>query len=320
MRHYSQMPLCTKMRTLLLLWLFWPVALLAQRDSLTDYIYTVITLDSVTVSATREELDLRDFINLVQEDLSFYKAFYHLRTTPHRSEVQMKFFNKRGRQKASYFARTHQFNDDLCRSMKMEEEDISGHFFSRKGAYIYYTAELYAAIFFTRDTLCVSGQNEAWRPQKTDKLSGMAKHIEELKKVIFATGQPAEVPFTGDKMAIFSKKMIDRYTYKIQSDTLNGKPCYLFSIQAKPELPPSKTVIKKLDIWFEHGNLQVLRRQFHLYARTLLYDFDVNFDISLHQNGSYYLPQQISYRGWWKIPTQRLEKSQIDVRFYDFFN
>ncbi len=319
MRPPSQMPLSAKMRTLFLILLLFPAALSAQRDSLTEYIYTVITLDSVTVSATREGLDLRDFIKLVQEDLSFYNAFRKLRLSPHRSDVHMSFSDKRGRPKADYFVRTRQRNEGLCRSMEVEEEKVSGPFFSRKGSYKYYTAELYASIFFTRDTACLPRQSEAWPAQNSQKLSGTAKHIEELKKVFFATGQAADVPLTGNKMAIFSEKMVDRYAYEIQGDTLSGHPCYRFSIRAKPDLPTSKTVIKKLDIWFERGNLQVLRRQFHLYARAFLYDFDVHFDILLQQQGLHYLPQHISYQGWWKVPTQKIERGKVEVRFYDFF-
>ncbi len=291
----------------------------AQQDSLTDYIYSRIVLDEVVVTASRDgTLDVRDFIRLVQSDLSFYRAFYNLRTISYRSETHMRFFNRKGKEKASYFVRNHQLSDGLCRSMQMEEEKHKGRFFTQKGSYVYYTAELYAYVFFTRDTVCVSAHPDAWRPAETHKLSGTNKHVEELKKVLFATGQPTDIPLSGKKMAIFSEKMIDRYNYAIQSDTLNERPCYLFSIQAKPDLAPSKTIIKKLDIWFERGSLQILRRKFHLYARTLPYDFDVNFDIHLTKENELYLPQSISYHGWWKVPTQKLEKAEIKVVFYDF--
>ncbi len=288
----------------------------AQADSLTGYIYSRVTLDEVVVTASKSELDLWDFITLVQEDRSFYRAFYNLRTRPYVSETRMTFYNRQGRKKAGRYLKTSQWSDGQCYHTQTLEEKTEGKFYTRKGAHRYYTSELYDHIFFAPDTICTSPGD--WQPRDTRKLSGRDKQIEELKKLLFATGQPANIPLIGDKAAIFTRKMIERYEYEISSDTLEGRPCYLFSVHAKPDLAASKTVIKRFDIWFERGSLQVLRRKFFLYQRSALYDFDVKFDIRLEQMGDLYLPQSILYQGWWKVPFQKLEKARAEVLFSYF--
>ncbi len=288
----------------------------AQADSLTGYIYSRVTLDEVVVTASKSELDLWDFITLVQEDRSFYRAFHNLRSRPWLSETRMSFYNRKGQKKAGRYLKTSQWSNGRCYHTQTLEEETEGRFYTRKGAHRYYTSELYDHIFFAPDTICPSPED--WQPRDTRKLSGRDKQIEELKKLLFATGQPANIPLIGDKAAIFTRKMIERYEYEISSDTLEGRPCYLFSVHAKPDLAASKTVIKRFDIWFECGSLQVLRRKFFLQQRSALYDFDVKFDIRLEQVGTLYLPRSILYQGWWKVPFQKLEKAKAEVVFSYF--
>ena len=94
--------------------------LAAQIDSTTyTPISAFITLDSFVVKATRKGFDLEDFINIVQTDQSFFKAFHNLRFVKTNFNNHLEFFTKKGKTKASYFSKAQQFTDGNCRTMEL---------------------------------------------------------------------------------------------------------------------------------------------------------------------------------------------------------
>ncbi len=276
----------------------------------------IINLDSITVQASRKGFDVADFVQLVQEDKSFYQAFRNLRFQSYQADNDIAMYDKRGEQKAHYQSKIKQKSEGLCRSMEVMEEQVEGNFFKKKRKYRYYTAKLFDRLFFTWQRVCESGEAQA----ENTKARGMEKHIRELKKLIFQPGNKADIPLIGNKTAIFDPKMMQYYDFSIKSKTLvDGRDCYVFTAQVKEAYQvkkKDKTVIKFLETYFDKKDFQVLARSYQLVYRGSLFDFDVKMDIELEQNQGEYLPRKISYDGFWDVPGKKPEISRFSAQFY----
>lgn len=293
----------------------------AQQDSL-SYNFGdfggIVYLDSLTVTATREGFQVNDFVEMVQEDESFYEAFKNIRVLSYEAINEMKMFDKKGNQKADYFSRTHQKSDGNCRTMDIIEERHSGNFFkkNKKRKYKYYTAKMFDRLFFTSGKVCESDQANG-----TSSPKGMEKHVAELKKLIFKPGQKANVPVIGKKTAIFSEEMIKYYDFFIESQLFNGSiKSYSFSVKVKPEYirKKDKTVIKYLKTYFDKENFQVLGREYQLAYSAALFEFDITMQIKLLKKGNEYYPERIKYDGFWDIPARKPEISKFSSAFSSY--
>ena len=278
----------------------------------------IILLDSIVVSATRSSLDINDFVDMVRKDESFYKAFNNIRTLSYSADNQIAMFDKKGKAKAEYKSSTKQNYDGECRTMEVVKEDVEGNYYKKKRKYRYYTAKMFDRIFFTHGKVCKDGEPF----EIEDSKRGMEKHIQELKKLIFSPGEEADVPLIGNKTMIFSEEMSIYYNYSITSKKYKGSiSCYVFGVEVKPEFQErkqGKTVIKKLETYFEKSNFQVIARNYTLTYFGSLFDFDVSMEIELKKVNDYYVPDYIKYDGWWDIPTKKPEISTFSSRFYDF--
>ena len=292
-----------------------PVSAIAQEDPAA--IYRHIHLDSVVITAERGGFDVLDFIELVLRDTSFYEAFRNLRSASYSFDNSFVILDKDRREKAGYRSLARQVYDSSCRQMTEEQRSVSGPFLGPKGEYRYYTAKLYDRLFFTHGKVC---DPDPLRPRDTGP-KGMEKHVEELKTLIFSPGKKARVPLLGNKTAIFEKEMMAYYDYRISADSLPHRPCYKFSVEAKPQfLNSSRTVIKQLHTWFEKGSLKVVRRTYTLQAKTLLYQFHVNMEIDVNHTAGRYYPAAIDYGGRWKVVSRKAEDALFRIRFSNFTN
>ncbi len=282
-----------------------------------DHIASIVYLDSIVVTAQQEGFSVTDFIRMVRDDQSFYQAFRHLRSSSYLMRTEMQYLDRKGRRKATYQALHQQDFQAPCRTMQVLEEQIEGRIRKREDRYKHYTTRLYDRLFVTHGRVCAQ---EA--PSVTARpTSGMAGHVEELKKLIFSPGTKSAIPFIGNKTAIFSQRMIDRYDFHIRSEQyLNGQDAYVFEVQLKPAYrdgKQNKTVIKQLVTYFSKEDFQVLGRQMRLAHRQALYRFDVQFDIALDRLGDHYVPKTITYDGFWRIPARR-EKARFMLTFSAF--
>ena len=286
-------------------------------------IYTVIYLDSLTVTAKRKGFDVDDFIDLVMEDKSFYKAFKNLRTTSYRFDAEMEMKDKKKRIKATYESKMVQESDGRCRTMEVISEKETGNFYKRKKKYRYYTAKLLDRLFYTHGKYCEENVSGETIPNATPyKSSKMEEYVSELKQLIFDPGEKINVPFIGKKTEIFDPKMIKYYDYSITSQQyVDGRDCYVFSVRIKPEYTTrkeDKTVIKFLETYFDKENFQVVARNYQLKYNHLAFDFDVTMKIQLEQIKGHYFPTLVQYDGNWDIPTRKPEIGQFEIRLYDF--
>jgi len=280
-------------------------------------IYTVIYLDSLTVTAKRKGFDAKDFINLVQEDESFYSAFRNLRTKTYHFDSNIKMKNKKGIQKAAYESQMIQVSDGDCRTMEIEMEKADGNFYKRKKKYRYYTMKMLDRLFYTHERFCESSQKD-----QKEKDSKMDQYVSELKQLIFNPGDKINVPFIGNKTEIFSKKMAPYYDYAITSQQyVDGRDCYVFSVRVKPKYQKEKegkTVIKFLETYFDKKNFQVIARNYQLTYSNLAFSFDVTMNVQLTRLGQKYFPTLVKYNGRWDVPGKKPEIGTFTIKLYDF--
>ncbi len=287
----------------------------AQSDTALANIGGLIDLDEITVTASRAAFNVDDFIEMVIEDESFYNAFRNIRFLSYYSKNEVTMFDKKGREKATLKNKIQQNSVDNCRTMEVLEEVITGNYFKRKKKHRYYTGKLHDRLFLTHGKICESRKTGTPKPPA----SKMEKHIQSLKRLIFNPGKKVDVPFIGNKTAIFSKKMAPYYNYSITSKVYGDSiDCYVFKAIVKPEFQErkkDKTVIKDLETYFDKSTFQVVARHYQLAYAGAAFDFDVTMDIELDQVLGQYIPIKIEYDGWWDVPARKPEISKFSIQF-----
>lgn len=305
------------MRRVWLIWLLFPFTTLAQDvDSLeNERIARMVTLSEVVM---RSDLSIPKFIERIRLDTSFYKAFRNLRILGFTSLNDIRMMDKKGVVKASLQSRTRQSVQKGCRSMEVLEETSTGDFYEDDQDYKYYTAELYASLFFTQGTICgetniVKGQDRNVKQKK-----GMDKRREQLKMLFFDPGKKIPgIPFMGGKTAIFDENMSERYDYALDMADYDGKTCYLFTIQAK-EGYKGRVVIDRMVTWFDAKSLDILARHYRLSYDTGVYDFDVSMEVQMTHFGNLLVPRVLRYNGTWDIPLKKRERGLFTATLFDF--
>ena len=200
-------------RFLFLLFLFFTQTVFSQNEDSLDNarLSQMIQLSEVVV---RNKLDVEAFIQRVKNDTTFYKAFRNLRILGFTSMNDIRMKNKKGQVIASLQSKTKQQVSKGCRTMEIVNESVTGDFYDKDHGYNYYTAELYASLFFTNGQICgetniVKGTERNVRSKK-----GIEKNKEQLKMLFFDPGKKIPgIPLMGDKTAIFDKDNADRYHF-----------------------------------------------------------------------------------------------------------
>jgi hypothetical protein len=291
-----------------------------QKDTSWYDISKVVYLDSLTIVASRHDFSVEDFIQLVQEDRSMESAFQNIRFHAYTFANDIRFFDKKGKIKASYSSINEQYIKNGCRSMVVGPSKSYGKYFKRNGSYKYYTSSLYDRIFYTHGVICEDSNSVRSYQEKSNPKTKMEKQILELKKLIFNPGQRSEILFIGDKMEIFSPEMQEYYNYTIrQGQEPEGRSCYIFTAQAKEEYAHSnKIVVQYIESFFEKGSLDILARNYDLAYKTAAYQFDVKMKVQLKKINDLHIPSQVQYDGLWKIAGLKTENAQFITKLYDF--
>jgi len=267
-----------------------------------------VQLDEYTLQASRNGWDIEDFIRRVQNDTTFYKAFKTLRITPYTAVNDIKILGRNNETVASLHSITKQNIRNGCRSMQVLEEKTTGDFYDRKKEYNYYTAELYAYLFFTKEPVC--GDNNIVAGSENEKERGeLAKRKWQLKQLIFNPGSRiAGVPFAGNKAAIFDPEVAKMYDFKLMLAEYGGEDCYLFTAVPKKEYK-NDVVYNELSTWFRKSDYAILARDYSLSYSTWIYDFNVKMKVRLKEVNGVLLPSFISYAGNWHVATKKRERA-----------
>ncbi|RAJ87730.1 hypothetical protein CLV59_101491 [Chitinophaga dinghuensis] len=278
-----------------------------------------INLDEVTVAAKKIGFDINSFIKRVEDDTTFYRAFKNLHIVGFTGDNDIRIYDKKGQVEASLKSTTLQEMKGRCRTMQVTSENVTGDFYDRKGNYNYYTAELYANLFFTKGTVCVDDNGNT--PERSN--GSLAKHKAQLKQLIFNPGKPVRgVPIVGNKVAIFNSDVMRYYDFSIRSENyVNGIPCYVFTAKAKADLgrmDRGEIVIDELITWFNKDNFEIVGRKYALSYKTFLFDFNVQMNVQMTKFNDLLIPSLVTYAGTWNVAFKKRETAAFIAKFHNF--
>jgi hypothetical protein len=273
----------------------------AQEDtSEVEAVRNVVELAEVVV---RSDLNVTRFLQRVKDDTTYFKAFKNLHLLGYDSYNFIQMRDKKGRAKASLQSHTRQKVSGGCRTMEVIEEKTTGDFYERDGDYEYYTADLYAAFFFTKEKICGDNNIVKGSGISVKNKKGLDKNREQLRMLFFHPGQKIPgIPFIGDKMDVFDKDITKYYDYSIDTAEVNGQPCYIFTINRKEGLSAGEkgaVVFDNITTWFNQKTMEIVGRNYDMSYDAGIYDFDIHMQVEMTKVGSYLVPQVLRYNGNW---------------------
>lgn len=292
----------------------------AQKDSLdNERLAKMISLSEVVV---RTDINVAKFMERVKNDTTFYKAFRTLRILGFTSLNDISIAGKKGKQKAAMQSRTRQKRENNCRTMDVIAETTQGDFYDGSGNYNYYTAELYAGLFFTKGNICGETNIVAGTSFNPKGKKGLAKSKEQLKTLFFNPGKKIPgIPFIGDKINIFDPDIAKYYDFSIDQQLYDGRSCYVFTVKAKDDLRAGKRdkiVIDDMVTWFDAKTMEVMARNYHMSYDAGVYDFDVQMEVQMTKFGQHLVPKLLRYKGNWKVVTKKREQGAFTATLFDF--
>ena len=274
-----------------------------------------ILLSEVVVN---NQLNVPAFIDRIKKDSSFYKAFRNLHLLNFTSINDIRMLDKSGDVQASLFGKTHQIKEGACRRMEVIEEKSAGDFYKENRAYNYYTAQLYASLFFTNGTICGEDNIVGERNFTLAGKSGLEKHKEQLKTLFFNPGKAIKgIPFMGNKTAIYDDEMASLYDMSIDFDEYNKTSCYIFKQVVKPG-KESSVVVNEMTTWMNDKTFEVVARNYALSYAAGVYDFKVQMEVQMTHAGQFLVPALIRYTGDWKVLFKKRERGIFTATLFDF--
>jgi len=292
----------------------------AQQDSLdNERVARMISLSEVIV---RTDINIPKFLERVKNDTTFYKAFKNLHVLGFTSLNDIRITDKKGKVIAGLHSKTRQKREDNCRTMEILSETPSGDFYDKKRHFNYYTAELYAGIFFTLGEIC-GETNIVGDVSFTAKgKRGVEKHKEQLKMLFFNPGKRIPgIPFIGNKINIFDPDVARLYDFAIDTAEYEGLSCYVFSIRARDDLSNAERdviVIDNMITWFNAKTMEVMARNYDMSYKAGVYDFDVSIEVQLTKFGEYLVPKLLRYKGDWDVVFKKRESGSFTATIFDF--
>ncbi|MBL7964954.1 MAG: hypothetical protein JNM31_14055 [Flavobacteriales bacterium] len=277
-----------------------------------DDVVKAVQLDAFTVSAQALGFKVEDFVKQVMEDTTFQQAFVNLKCHPHRVESALRVHHRKERKTAGLYRRGMLLREGGKVWLALDSLAESGPLRNQDGSFRYLTAEMYDDVFFPKGRVPATC-NIVQRQQEIVRTSKFDKYKSELKKFMFNPGQEiASVPMIGDKLALFDPKMVPYYDYFIRAGERNGHLCWVFSADARPEARDGRTVIKRMETWFDRETMQVIAREYRIAHASLILDFDIRIKVDNQVLEGQLLPAQVDYEGVWDIPFKPTEQ----VRFF----
>ena len=284
-------------------------------DSVVNIGKKSITLSEVVVN---NKLNIPMFIERIKNDTSFYKAFRNLHILGFTAINDIRMNTSEGKMKAGLHSKTKQLRIGNCRSMETIEEQVTGDIYDENRNFNYYTAQMYASLFFTKDSVCGEDNIVSGRAFSTSGKSGMEKHKEQLKMLFFNPGKKINgIPFISSKTAIYEDEMADYYNMSIDIGIYNNTNCYIFIQKVKPG-NKGDVVIDEMKTWFDDRTFEVLGRNYSLSYDAAVYDFNVTMEVVMSRFGEFLVPSLIRYNGNWKAVFKPRERGVFTATLFDF--
>ncbi|MEO8960642.1 MAG: hypothetical protein ABI325_02090 [Ginsengibacter sp.] len=274
-----------------------------------------ITLSEIVINS---KLDVSSFIKRIKDDTTFYKAFRNLRIIGYTALNDIRMLDKDDDIEASLHSKTEQIRSRNCRRMKVVSQAITGDMYDKDGNFNYYTAQMYAGLFFTKDSVC--GENNIVKDHEfsTGGLSGIEKHKEQLKMLFFNPGKRINgLPFISNKTALFDESMADKYNMDIDLKEYHSIPCYVFTVKVKDN-KKKDVVINEMTTWFNEKTFEIVARNYSLRYDAGVYDFNVDMKVQMTKVGDLLVPSVLSYNGNWKVILKKRERGIFTATLFDF--
>lgn len=292
-----------------------------SQDSTVNFEQKAVTLKEVVV---RSNLNVPAFIRRVKDDTTFYKAFLNLKVLGYSSINDVRMMDKQGKPEATLQSKTIQRVKDGCRWTEVIEEKHTGDIYDRHGDFNYYTAQMYAGLFFAFDTICGESNLASGARFSIEGKSGMAKHKEQLKMLFFNPGKRIPgLPFIGNKVALFDDDVAARYDFTIDMQEYRGNMCYVFRVSPMQGLSGSQgsqIVINEMTTWFNSETWEITGRNYDLSYNAGVYDFDVHIEVEMAKAGEYLVPRVMRYNGNWNVIFKKRERGVFTATIFDFKN
>ncbi len=286
-----------------------------KKDSTITVGIKTITLSEVVVN---NKLNVPAFIARIKNDTSFYKAFRNLHILGFSAINDIRMNDSDGKMKAGLHSTTKQLRSNNCRSMQTLEEQVTGDIYDENRQFNYYTARMYASLFFTADTVCGEDNIVAGREFSTAGKTGMEKNKEQLKMLFFNPGKRINgLPFISNKTAIYDDEMADKYDMSIDIAMYNNINCYIFTQKVKPG-NKDDVVVDEMTTWFNDQTFEVVARNYSLSYSAAVYDFKVQMEVVMTKYGEYLVPSLIRYTGNWKAIFKPRERGIFTATLFDF--
>ncbi len=275
----------------------------------------MITLSNVIIN---NKLNVKTFIDKIKNDTSFYKAFKNLHIVGFNATNDIRMLDKKQKINASLFSHTTQNVINGCRAMQVLDEVVTGNMYDDNKSFNYYTANMYASLFFTKDTICGDNNIVQGTTFSTNNKKGMDKHKEQLKILFFNPGKRINgLPFMSNKTAIYDDELADSYDMEIDWQNYNNTNCNVFIQKVKPG-KEGTVVVDEMTTWFNETNNEVVARNYSLSYNAGVYDFKVLMDIQMTTVGNLTLPSTIKYNGNWKAIFKPRENGIFTAILSDF--
>jgi len=286
-----------------------------KNDTLVKVDENYISLSEIVVN---NKLDVPSFIKRIKEDTTFYKAFKNLRVLGYTAFNDIRMLDKKGQTIAGLTSETKQIRTANCRKMEVLQQKTIGDILDKDGNFNYYTAQMYAGLFFTKDSVCGETNIVKGHEFSTDNLSGIEKHKEQLKMLFFNPGKKINgLPFISNKTEIFDESMADKYDMSIDFREYDQKPCYVFSIKVKEGME-SSVVITEMTTWFSEKDFEIVARNYSLDYDAGVYDFNVEMEVKMTKVDDLLVPKLLRYNGNWKVMFKKRERGVFTATLFDF--
>jgi hypothetical protein len=186
----------------------------------------------------------------------------------------------------------------------------------------YYTAQLYAGLFFTKQEVCGEDNIVKGVELSTKSKSGIEKHKEQLKMLFFNPGKKIPgIPFIGNKINIFDPDVAKNYDFSVDMTDYNGQDCYVFVVKAKGDLSNDEKdniVIDNMTTWFNSKTMEIVGRNYDISYDAGVYDFDVHMEVQMTHFGSWLVPKTLYYNGTWDMVFKKRERGVFTATLFDF--
>ena len=275
----------------------------------------VLTLTEVVIN---NKLNVPAFIERIKNDTSFYKAFRNLHLLNFYAINDVRMLNKNNTNQATLSSKTRQIRDSNCRRTEVLEEQTTGDFYTDDHQYNYYTAQMYASLFFTKASICGEDNIVEGKEFDVKGKTGIEKHKEQLKTLFFNPGKKIKgLPFMSNKTSIYDDELAEVYDMQIDMDDYNKTSCYIFKQKVKPG-KESSVVVDEMTTWFDDKTFEVVARNYSLSYDAGVYDFKVQMEVQMTHAGNLLVPSLIRYNGNWKAIFKKRERGVFTATLFDF--